>query len=62
MSLKRAESVSSKLIELGVSQIIIIDILVKGDETHVANYEREAGRNDTRRVEFRLVKRGMNLL
>ena len=62
LSLKRAESVSSKLIELGLSPTRIIEILGKGDENPVANNETEAGRNANRRVEFRLVKRGMNLL
>ena len=61
LSLKRAESVSSKLIELGLSPTRIIEILGKGDEYPVANNETEAGRNANRRVEFRLVKRGITL-
>lgn len=61
LSLRRAESVSAKLIELGLSPTRIIEILGKGEENPVASNDTEAGRNANRRVEFRLVKRGISL-
>ena len=61
LSLRRAESVSAKLIELGLSPTRIIEILGKGEENPVASNDTEAGRNSNRRVEFRLVKRGISL-
>ena len=49
------------MIELGLSPTRIIEILGKGEENPVASNDTEAGRNANRRVEFRLVKRGISL-
>ncbi len=61
LSLKRAESVSAKLIELGLSPTRIVEILGKGDDNPIASNDTEEGRISNRRVEFRLVKRGVKL-
>ncbi len=61
LSLKRAESVSAKLIELGLSPTRIVEILGKGDDNPIASNNTEEGRISNRRVEFRLVKRGVKL-
>ena len=61
LSLKRAESVTSKLIELGLSPTRIVEILGKGDANPIASNDTEEGRITNRRVEFMLIKRGMKL-
>ena len=50
LSLKRAESVTSKLIELGLSPTRIVEILGKGDANPIAFNDTEKSRITNRRV------------
>lgn len=61
LSLKRAKNVSTKLVELGLSPTRIVEILGKGDDNPIASNDTEKGRFENRRVEFRLMKKGLEL-
>ena len=58
LSLRRAESVEERLIDLGLSPERIIETVGKGDSNPIASNDDEDGRAKNRRVEFKLVKRG----
>ena len=61
LSLKRAKNVSTKLLELGLSPTRIVEILGKGDDNPIASNDTEKGRFENRRVEFRMMKKGLEL-
>ena len=58
LSLRRAEIVSSKLIELGLSKDRILDIIGRGESNPIKTNDTEEGREGNRRVEFRFLKKG----
>ena len=58
LSLRRAEIVSSKLIELGLSKDRIVAIMGRGENNPAKSNETNEGRGKNRRVEFRFVKKG----
>ena len=58
LSLRRAEKVSSKLIELGLSKDRVLDIIGRGESNPIKTNDTEEGREGNRRVEFRFVKKG----
>ena len=58
LSLKRAEKVRSKLLELGLSEDRILDFIGHGGMNPIASNETEKGREKNRRVEFRFMKKG----
>ena len=58
LSLRRAEIVSSKLIELGLSKDRIVGIIGRGENNPAKSNETSKGRGSNRRVEFRFVKKG----
>ena len=58
LSLRRAEIVSSKLIELGLSKDRIVGIIGRGENNPAENNDTGEGRGKNRRVEFRFVKKG----
>ena len=58
LSLRRAEIVSSKLIELGLSKDRIVGIIGRGENNPAKSNETSEGRGSNRRVEFRFVKKG----
>lgn len=58
LSLKRAEKVGSKLLELGLSEDRILDFIGHGGMNPIASNETEKGREKNRRVEFRFMKKG----
>ena len=58
LSLRRAEKVSSKLIELGLSKDRVLDIIGRGETNPIKTNDTEEGREGNRRVEFRFVKKG----
>jgi outer membrane protein, porin F len=58
LSLRRAEKVSSKLIELGLSKDRILDIIGRGESNPIKTNDTEEGREGNRRVEFRFLKKG----
>ena len=58
LSLKRAEKVGSKLLELGLSEDRILDFIGHGGKNPIASNETEKGREKNRRVEFRFMKKG----
>ena len=58
LSLRRAEKVSSKLIEFGLSKDRIVDVTGRGESNPIKTNDTKEGREENRRVEFRFVKRG----
>ena len=58
LSLRRAEKVSSKLIELGLSKDRVLDLVGRGESNPIRTNDTEEGREGNRRVEFRFVKKG----
>lgn len=58
LSLRRAESVKAKLIELGLEADRVLKIEGLGETNPVASNADEEGRFQNRRVEFKLVQRG----
>jgi len=58
LSLRRAESLEEKLIELGLSPEKIIETKGNGDNNPIASNDTEEGREGNRRVEFRFLKKG----
>ena len=58
LSLRRAEKVSSKLIELGLSKDRVLDIIGRGESNPIKTNDTEEGREGNRRVEFRFLKKG----
>ena len=58
LSLRRAEVVSSKLIELGLSKDRIVGIIGRGENNPSENNDTDKGKEKNRRVEFRFVKKG----
>ena len=58
LSLRRAEKVSSKLIELGLSKDRVLDLIGRGESNPIRTNDTEEGREGNRRVEFRFVKKG----
>ena len=58
LSLRRAEKVSSKLIELGLSKDRVVDLIGRGESNPINTDDTEEGREGNRRVEFRFVKKG----
>ena len=58
LSLKRAEKVGSKLLELGLSKDRILDFIGRGENNPINSNETEKGREGNRRVEFRFIKKG----
>lgn len=61
LSLKRAESIGEKLIAMGMSPDRIQDTLGRGEKNPLVSNDTPEGRMENRRVEFRLVKRGIEL-
>ncbi|WP_369715006.1 OmpA family protein [Leptotrichia sp. HSP-536] len=58
LSLRRAEKVGSKLLELGLSKDRILDFIGRGENNPINSNETEKGREGNRRVEFRFIKKG----
>ena len=58
LSRRRAEVVSSKLIELGLSKDRVVGIIGRGENNPAENNDTGEGRGKNRRVEFRFVKKG----
>ena len=58
LSLRRAEKVSSKLLELGLSKDRILDLIGRGENNPINSNETKEGRERNRRVEFRFIKKG----
>jgi len=58
LSLRRAEKVSSKLIELGLSKDRVVDLIGRGESNPINTNDTEEGREGNRRVEFKFVKKG----
>ncbi|ERK51035.1 OmpA family protein [Leptotrichia sp. oral taxon 879] len=58
LSLRRAEKVSSKLIEIGLSKDRVVDLIGRGENNPIKTNDTEEGRERNRRVEFRFVKKG----
>ena len=58
LSLRRAEKVSSKLLELGLSEDRILDLIGRGENNPINSNETKEGRERNRRVEFRFIKKG----
>ncbi len=58
LSLRRAEKVSSKLIELGLSKDRVLDLIGRGENNPVGTNDTEEGREGNRRVEFKFIKKG----
>lgn len=61
LSLKRAENIGKKLIALGMSPDRIQDTLGRGEKNPLMSNDTPEGRLENRRVEFRLVKKGIEL-
>jgi len=55
LSLRRAEKVSSKLIELGLSKDRVLDIIGRGESNPIKTNDTEEGRSANRRIEVRFV-------
>lgn len=58
LSLRRAEKVKSKLLELGLSEERILDLVGRGESNPIRSNETEEGREGNRRVEFKFIKKG----
>ena len=58
LSLRRAEKVSSKLLELGLSKDRILDLIGRGENNPINSNETKEGRERNRRVEHRFIKKG----
>lgn len=58
LSLRRAEKVSSKLIELGLSKDRVLDLIGRGESNPIRTNDTEEGREVNRRVEFKFIKKG----
>ena len=61
LSLKRAENIGEKLVALGMSPDRIQDTLGRGEKNPLMSNDTPEGRLENRRVEFRLVKKGIEL-
>ena len=61
LSLKRAENIGEKLVALGMSPDRIQDTLGRGEKNPLMSNDTPEGRFENRRVEFRLVKKGIEL-
>ena len=55
LSLRRAESVEEKLIELGLPPEKIIETKGKGDSNPIASNDTEEGRTANRRIEIQFI-------
>ena len=56
LSLRRAESVEERLIDLGLSPERIIETVGKGDSNPIASNDDEDGRAKNRRIEIKINK------
>ena len=54
---RRADSVKSKLIEMGLSSDRIVSTSSRGESEPIATNDTEDGRAENRRIEFQLVRR-----
>lgn len=58
LSKKRAESVSSRLLNIGLAEDRIVSVLGRGEKNPVSSNDTEEGRVKNRRVEFKFIKKG----
>lgn len=58
LSQKRAESVSSSLLNIGLAEDRIVSVLGRGEKNPVGSNDTEEGRVKNRRVEFKFIKKG----
>ena len=58
LGMRRAQSVKAKLLEFGLDESRIVGTVSKGEEEPVAINTTDEGRAQTRRIEFKLSRRG----
>ena len=61
LGMRRAKAVRDKLLEFGLNPARIVGVESMGESDPIAPNDTEQGRFENRRVEFRLVKKGIEL-
>ena len=58
LSQKRAENVSSNLLNIGLAEDRIVSVMGRGEKNPISSNDTEEGRIKNRRVEFKFIKKG----